>query len=83
MVTALGKILTLDNSRKRNIIVVDWCCMYKKCRESIDLLLFHCEIARKLWSSPFLLFGVTWVMPIRVIELLVSWRGQMENHNDL
>jgi hypothetical protein len=26
----LGKILTLENLRKRQIIVVDWCCMCKK-----------------------------------------------------
>jgi hypothetical protein len=34
---ALGKILTLDNLRKGNI-VVNWCCMYKKSGESIDHL---------------------------------------------
>jgi hypothetical protein len=28
--TALGKILTLDNLRKINVIVVDWCLMCKK-----------------------------------------------------
>jgi hypothetical protein len=51
---ALVKILTLDNSRKRNVFVVDWCCMWKKSGESIDLL--HCEIARELWNSLFHLF---------------------------
>jgi hypothetical protein len=33
---ALGKILTLDNLRKRNAAVVEWCCMCKKSGESID-----------------------------------------------
>jgi hypothetical protein len=41
---ALKKILTLDNLRKRNIIVVDWCGMCKKSEESINLLLLHCEV---------------------------------------
>jgi hypothetical protein len=27
---AFEKILTLDNLRKRHVIVVDWCCMCKK-----------------------------------------------------
>lgn len=27
---ALGKILTLDNLRKRYVILVDWCCMCKR-----------------------------------------------------
>jgi hypothetical protein len=40
---ALGKILTLDNLRTRNVVVVEWCCMCKKSGESIDHLLIHCE----------------------------------------
>jgi hypothetical protein len=73
--TTLGKILTLDNLRKRNAIVVNLCCMCKKSREFIDHLLLHCEVARELWSSLFNLFGVDCIMPRRVRELLVSWRG--------
>jgi hypothetical protein len=34
--TTLGKILTLDNLRKRNIVVIKWCCMCKKSGEPID-----------------------------------------------
>jgi hypothetical protein len=36
---ALWNILTIDNLRKRQIIVVDWCVMCKKNRESVHLLL--------------------------------------------
>jgi len=57
------KILTLDNLRKMNIIVVVWCCMYKKCGESIDHLLLRCEVTTEWWSVHFQLFGVAWVMP--------------------
>jgi hypothetical protein len=59
----LGKILTMDNLRKRNVIVVEWCCLCKKNGESIDHLLLHCEVARDLWVSIYNLFGVVWVMP--------------------
>jgi len=45
--TALGKILTHDNLRKRNV-VIEWCCIYKKSGESIEHLLLHCEVARDL-----------------------------------
>jgi hypothetical protein len=48
--TALGKILTLDNLRKSNLIVVDWCCMCKKSRKTIDHLLLHCKVAKALWN---------------------------------
>jgi len=59
----LGKILILDNLRKRNIIVMEQCCMCKTCGESIDHLFLHCEVATKLWSALLNLFGVAWVMP--------------------
>jgi hypothetical protein len=68
----LVKIFTLDNLRKRNFIMVDWCFMYKKSEKSIEHLLLHCEVARDLWSSLFNMFGVVWVVPRRVRELLVS-----------
>jgi hypothetical protein len=45
---ALDKILTHDNLRKRNIVVVDWCYMCKKNGESVDHLLLHCEVASAL-----------------------------------
>jgi hypothetical protein len=54
----LGKILTRDNLRKRNVVVIEWCCMYKKNGESTDHLLLHCEVACDLWSCIFILFGI-------------------------
>jgi len=68
----LGKILTHDNLRKRNVIVIEW-CLCKKSGESIDHLLLHCEIVRDLWSYILILFGVEWVMPRSVLKLLNSW----------
>jgi hypothetical protein len=58
-------------------MVVEWCCMCKKSGESIDHLLIHCEVARDLWSYMFNLFGVEWVMPRRVIDLLNIWGSQV------
>jgi hypothetical protein len=40
--TTLGKILTVDNLRKRNIIVMEWCYICKTFGESIDHLFLHC-----------------------------------------
>jgi hypothetical protein len=55
---ALGKILTFDNLRKINVIMVNLCCMFKKSGESIDHLLLQCEVTTKLWSALYKLFGV-------------------------
>jgi hypothetical protein len=47
--------------------------MCKKSGESIEHLLLHCEVAHNLWSYILTIFGVEWVMPRRVLELLTSW----------
>ena len=40
---ALGRILTNDNLLKRQIVVIDWCCMCCKARETCNHLLLHCQ----------------------------------------
>jgi hypothetical protein len=75
----LGKILTLDNQRKKNIILIEWCYMCKQNGESIDHLLLHCEVAIELWNMVCQMFGVMWVIPGRMKDCLGSWRGQRGN----
>uniref|UniRef100_A0A2N9HY77 Reverse transcriptase zinc-binding domain-containing protein n=1 Tax=Fagus sylvatica TaxID=28930 RepID=A0A2N9HY77_FAGSY len=53
---ALGKILTIDNLRKRHLIIIDHCCLCKLSGESVDHLLLHCPFAREMWSMVFGLF---------------------------
>jgi hypothetical protein len=43
-IAALGKILTHDNLRRRDIVVVEWCVMCKKHGESVDQLFLHCDV---------------------------------------
>jgi len=76
--------LTHDNLHSHHIMVVEWCCMWKKNKESIDHLLLHCDVARDIWSFFYSLFGVKWVMLRRVLDLLSSWgsslgHGQVQN----
>ena len=72
-IAALSKILTHDNLRKRNIVIVKWCCMCKKNEETVNYLLLHCEIASALWHTIFSWFGLLWVMPCRVGDLFDCW----------
>ena len=67
---ALGHILTIDNLRKRHVIVIDWCYMCKGCGESIAHLLLHCLAASEIWNFIFSMLNICWVMPYGVVDLL-------------
>ena len=67
-VGSLGKILT-DNLRKRNIVLVRWCCVSKRGGETMDHLMLHCSVARETWDMVFALFGVPRVMLGKVVHL--------------
>jgi hypothetical protein len=75
---ALGKILTTDNLRKRRVIILDWYCMCKTSGESVNHLLLHCPIAQALWNLILILFGVHWVMPWDVVDLLACWNSSLD-----
>jgi hypothetical protein len=70
---AHGKILTVDNLRRRGMVVVNRCWLCEADRESVDHLLLHCRAARALWNAFLARFGLCWVMPSSVKELLASW----------
>jgi len=70
---ALGRIFTLDNLRKRHIIIVDRCCLCKRDGELVDHILLHCDVASALWNNIFSRFGICWVMPRSVLDLVACW----------
>jgi hypothetical protein len=39
----------------------------------VDHLLLHCHVAFATWSALFTRFGMSWVMPSRVIDLFAYW----------
>ena len=69
----------MDNLRRRNIVVMEWCCTCKNGESGYQLLL-HCDLARDCWSLVLCLFGLMWVMPQKVIDLLVCWKGLFGRH---
>ncbi|XP_059650347.1 uncharacterized protein LOC132296126 [Cornus florida] len=73
--TVWGKILTIDNSRKRGNNFVNWCCICKQNGESVDHLLLHCSVVHDCWNLILGFFGMYWVMPRSTKELIHAWRG--------
>ena len=59
---------------------MDWCYMCKCNGESVDHLFLHCPVATDLWAMVLGLFGVNWVMPKFVVEILACWQGQFGHH---
>jgi hypothetical protein len=70
---ARSKILTIDNLRRRGMIVVNRCWLCESDRESVDHLLLHCGVANALWNVVFSRLGLCWVMPSSVRELFACW----------
>jgi hypothetical protein len=67
--TALDKILMIDNLRRQGLTLVNWCCLCKKSEETVNHLLIHCEFTSELWHLVLSLFGFSWVMPGNILEL--------------
>ena len=55
----LEKILTFDNLKKMNLIVINRCYLCKSNGETIDHHLLHCEIACSLWYAIFSQVGLS------------------------
>ncbi|RVW42952.1 hypothetical protein CK203_076318 [Vitis vinifera] len=70
-----GKVLTLDQLKKRGRCLANRCFLCCEEEESIDHILIQCSKARVLWELLFALFGVTWVLPYSVRDTLSGWSG--------
>jgi hypothetical protein len=80
-ITSLGKALTIDNLRKRGLILQNWCCLCKSNGESVDHLFIHCPMATDMWWMVFGMFGVQWVMPRTIMDLFSCWSGRLGSHD--
>jgi hypothetical protein len=79
--TVWGKILTCDNLMQRGYSMAGWCCMCGEGCETGDLLLIHCALTLNLWHSVLRSFGVLWVFPNRVVDLLYGWHNWFGKHD--
>ena len=81
-IVALEKCLTIDSLRKRKVCILHWFYVCKCTSETVDHLFLHCLVALELWDMVFGLFGVCWVMPMFVVELLACWQGRFGRHRN-
>ena len=77
---AWGKILTCDNFIRRGYTMAGWCCMCRSGWETGEHLLIHCALASKLWYAVLRSFGVCWVFPNRIVDLLFGWYNSCGKH---
>ena len=81
MLAAYNQILTLDNLILRGCPLANRCCMCCCDGESVDNLLLHCPVTHTLWTLMLQAFGIHWVMPGLVVELLFRWHLWLRKHN--
>ena len=69
-----GKILMLDQLKRRGLTFANRCFLCKRWGETVDHLLLHCA-KTSVWELLFSLFGVSWVIPTSVPDTPLGWRG--------
>ena len=67
------KILTMDNLRRRNMVVVNACPLCLADEETVDHLLLHCKMTKALWSSILNDFNCCWVLPESLPDFFQQW----------
>lgn len=69
-----GKVLTIDNLRRRGVCLVEWCYLCRCDGEFEDHILLHCSVVRELWFYVLSILNYVWVMPKRVFHVLLCWK---------
>ena len=60
---------------------MDWCIMCRHSGETVAHILLHCEMAYRIWSFVFITFGLSWVVPRSIIDLLFGWWNWLGKHS--
>ena len=70
--TSWGKVLTMDQLKRRGLTLVNRCVMCEEDEETIDHLLIHCKRAKMLWDLFLSIVGISWVFPHSVLHTLLA-----------
>ena len=69
-----GKILIVDMLMKSGCPLVNRCILCKDSEESTDHILILCDRKRQLWTMLLTTFGLVWVFPASMRDLLLKWK---------
>ena len=70
-----GKVLTLDQLKRRGIPLANRCFLCEEYEETIDHLLIPCARAKMLWDLLLAITEANWVFPRTVRQLLLAWQS--------
>ena len=70
-----GKVLTLDQLKRRGIPLVNRCFLCEDDEETIDYLLIHCSRAKMLLNLFLAITDYNWVFPLMVCQFLLAWQS--------
>ena len=70
-----GKVLTLDQLKRRGFTLVNRCFLCEEEEETIDHLLIHCSTAKMLWNLLLAIADYDWVFPLTVRQALLAWQN--------
>ena len=70
-----GKMLTVDQLKRRGMAFTNRCFMCEEDEETIDHLLIHCKRVKMLWNLLLSIVGTSWVFPHLVLYTLLALQG--------
>ena len=70
----MASLVLLNFYQRRGWSIVNRCSLCKENEESVDHILIHCGKTRELWRMLLSSFGVVWVFPTSVKNLLLEWK---------
>ena len=67
-----GKVLTLDNLKKKGRALANRCFLCGKEVETVDHLFAHCPQTKVIWELLLAIVGVKWLFTLSIRETLLS-----------
>lgn len=73
--TALhGKILTIDNLKRRGFLLANQCVMCNCVEESINHLFIHCPFTSTVWHKVLQKFDIAWTFLEDLQQFISNWK---------